>query len=635
MARSYQTLQQASNFQNNQAANANKRRTLNAQRAAAIERINRLRAAGVEVRHLPSPQVINSYGQSALDTLTQDVQRIVPDGFDNPKQTDPNAPAQPPVAPGQPTPNPNWLPPAQPSQPTPAPAPAPGQPTAAGTPTTQQPQPAAPASPQGQPATPATPPITAGQPVTAAQAAAGAPESGQAPQPGQWRDIGPSPTVAGTPLQIKQAQGLYHAQQYGFASQQEHADAIKAGQVQPRNQQTIVQPAAPGQPQYSVAPPAPADPNAPVPAPGDPNFVGPPQAPAQPAQPAQQEDPLVKAVKNVPFGNGVTVGQNSNVQHTGAGVQVQVQSESGPRWVAVTPNLQQIMSSKTGGQWDNWTPKQRNLFMRGGDPNKEPAATTTAGGKPLYPGGPPVPVAHQGTGPGLVQGDDGKWREIGATTRAMEAANDANGRRYQAQQNNQQVQQTAQNMATPGSDTAKITDQVNRDMGTNVTPQSMLANQTVPVPAAATPNLPTGYDTASSARTAWKNENQPAPGSPNFVGPPQAPAPGVGAPNFVGPTQQPSPAPGSPGFVGPPQAPAPEAGSPNFVGPPTPPPTIAQSVGQQVGGLFNSEHGKDFSANPMAPAQNAETNPIAKNELVQFGQGVSEGYKKKKPLTGY
>lgn len=126
----------------------------------------------------------------------------------------------------------------------------------------------------------------------------------------------------------------------------------------------------------------------------------PPEAkqPARVPGPKPGRTPLEDAVDRIPMASGILAGNGdpTRVRQTPTGMESLTQTSSGPRWVQFVPTLAQVMSAKTGGKWDNWTPDQRRMHLQGQDPDAQ-----QQGAKP--PGTINVPVKNGKPGD-FVQG---------------------------------------------------------------------------------------------------------------------------------------------------------------------------------------------------------------------------------------
>lgn len=126
-------------------------------------------------------------------------------------------------------------------------------------------------------------------------------------------------------------------------------------------------------------------------------------------------------------------------------------------------------------------------------------------------------------------------------------------------------------MRDPNSMTSAIASEVNSNMGTNVTADSMLRNQTVAVPPAAKPIYKgDGFKTAAEGQAALTAAPAPVAAAPAVPAPPVAAAPVVASPApqaptkpVIGPTvvtrPPPSVTPPPSAIAAPPAAPAPSA----------------------------------------------------------------------------
>lgn len=93
-------------------------------------------------------------------------------------------------------------------------------------------------------------------------------------------------------------------------------------------------------------------------------------APAVPDLPARTA--LETAVDQLPMQNGM----RPHVTQTGAGLVATVNSQSGPREVAVSPTFEQMMHARTGGKWGSMTIPQRAQWLRS-NPAPSPSGEVT------------------------------------------------------------------------------------------------------------------------------------------------------------------------------------------------------------------------------------------------------------------
>ena len=247
--------------------------------------------------------------------------------------------------------------------------------------------------PEVAPKTPAAAPAaTAAKEPAKTEPAAAQPDPNHVPKPGEFREVPHPPTMAGSPTEIKRAQGDYVAQQYGYKNQEEHAAAIKRGEAKPVPR---------GNPQVTttreVTPAAPAAPESPAGsnvssaiATSQAERANVPADPSQPSAPATpSRTPLEAAMDTVRMPNGMLAGGGdpSKIRQTGAGMEYQMPNG---KWGSVMPSLDQVMSAKTGGQWGSWTPEQRRAHLQGRDPNTvgQPAPQAAPQQKPAPQQGP-------------------------------------------------------------------------------------------------------------------------------------------------------------------------------------------------------------------------------------------------------
>lgn len=132
-------------------------------------------------------------------------------------------------------------------------------------------------------------------------------------------------------------------------------------------------------------------------------------APAGPATPPL--NPMLSAMQKHPFANGMTLPQNMNpstFRQTGAGYETLVNSAGGPRWVAVSPTLDQAMSARTGGRWDSLSPAQRGQYLRSGALPPEPVAAQQFTSAQAGGDSPQKPALSGDSAKVTVTGGDGK-----------------------------------------------------------------------------------------------------------------------------------------------------------------------------------------------------------------------------------
>lgn len=234
---------------------------------------------------------------------------------------------------------------------------------------------------------------------------------------------------------------------------------------------------------------------------------------------AAQDDrhPMMKAMQEVPFANGMKLPPDTDpksFQQDGAGYSVVVDSQGGPRRVAVTPSYDQIMHSRTGGQWQTWTPDQRRQYLQQ-NPATSPQGTRVSDprdAKVMDPNGPGTIINQDGARRLYLHGE-----EVGHATGS--AVTDASGNSYNPQTGQRTAPTPAGPSATPvqdlmggvaGTITQPLLNNVPRGTSTPMTPAipaatAPVAAQPAPARPAVTPPItPTAPPQATAGGAAYK-----------------------------------------------------------------------------------------------------------------------------------